>query len=281
LITVVIPTHKRGADVVNAVNSVLASSQLPSEIVVVEDQSSEAQTSLADYISSGKVRYYRRTDGTSGASATRNFGVSKAKEPYILFLDDDDTLVTTYIAKLKQCLTVSSCRWGFGDMLVNSEVTKYRDRTTGSLINTKFRRKMAGLGMGFWIAKDLYESVGGLDDLLSIDEDTDLSCKLIASGFNPLYLKEDAVNVARNNSTQRLTTVTEASRIIECYYRTLVNNYHYYENDREAQEFLLDRVHRVMCRYKGNGDLSKLSRYKKSLTLRLVHLLRELKNNIT
>lgn len=279
MITVVIPTHKRGADVVNAVNSVLNSSQLPSEIVVVEDQSLEAQTSLADYISSGKVRYYRRTDGTPGASATRNFGVSKAKEPYILFLDDDDILVTTYIAKLKQCLTVSSCRWGFGDMLVNGEVAKYRARATGTLINTKFKLKMAGLGMGFWIAKDLYESVGGLDDLLSIDEDTDLCCKLIASGFNPLYIKEDAVNVARNNSTQRLTTVTEASRIIECYYRTLVNNYHCYETNKKAQEFLLDRVHRVMCKHNGKGDLYKLSGYKKSPTLKLVHFLRELKSN--
>ena len=281
MITVVIPTHKRGTDVVNAVNSVLNSSQLPSEIVVVEDQSDEAQASLADYISSGKVRYYRRTGGTSGASATRNFGVSKASEPYVLFLDDDDTFVPTYIEKLKRYLTVSSCRWGFGDMLVNGEVTKYRAGTTGALINTKFKRKMAGLGMGFWIAKDLYESVGGLDDLLSIDEDTDLCCKLLASGFNPLYLKEDAVNVARNHSIQRLTTVTETSRIIECYHRTLVNNYHCYANNKEAQEFLLDRVHRVMCKHNGKGNLYKLSGYKKSPSLRLVHLLRELKSKIS
>lgn len=281
MITVVIPTHKRGADVVNAVNSVLNSSQLPSEIVVVEDQSSEAQTSLADYISSSKVKYYRRTDGTSGASATRNFGVTKASEPYVLFLDDDDTLVPTYIEKLKRYLAVSSCQWGFGDMLVNGEVTKYRASTTGALINTKFKRKMAGLGMGFWIAKDLYESVGGLDDLLSIDEDTDLCCKLLASGFSPFYLREEAVNVARNDSTQRLTTVTEASQIIECYHRTLVNNYHCYTNNKEAQEFLLDRVHRVMCKHKGKSDLFKLSGYKKSPTLRLVHLLRELKTNIS
>lgn len=281
MITIVIPTHKRGADVVNAVNSVLNSSQLPSEIVVVEDQSFEAQTSLADYISSGKVRYYRRTDGTPGASATRNFGVSKANEPYVLFLDDDDTIVPTYIEKLQSYMTVSSYEWGFGDVLINGVTTKYRATATGLLINTNFKRKMAAMSSGFWINRNLYDIVGGLDESLLIDEDTDLCCRLIASGHAPFYLKEEAVNLARNDGNVRLTTDTEASRKIECYYRTLVNNYHHYENDKEAQEFLLDRVHRVMCKHNGKGDLYKLSGYKKSLTLKLVHFLRELKSNLS
>ena len=79
--------------------------------------------------------------------------------------------------------------------------------------------------MGFWVAKDLYDKLGGLDELHHIDEDTDFCCRLVASGFDPLYIKEDAVNVARNDGTHRLTTSTEASLIIPCYYRTLEKNY--------------------------------------------------------
>lgn len=281
MITVIIPTHNRGTDVIDAVDSVLASTQLPGEIIVVEDQSDEAQQSLADYISSGKLRYYRRTDGISGASATRNFGVSKATQQYILFLDDDDTIVPTYIEKLQKYFTASSYDWGFGDVLINGEITKYRAKSTGHLINTKFKRKMAAMSSGFWINKELYEDVGGLDELLNIDEDTDLCCRLIANGLNPFYLKEGAVNLARNDGNQRLTTVTDLSRKIECYYRTLVNNYDRYANDKEAQGFLLDRVHRVMCKRKDQSDLPKLKAFSKTPSLRVVHFLRELKRGIS
>ena len=275
LISVVIPTHKRGDIVVKAVESVINSVELPEEIIVVEDHTCEAKETLSDYISEGKVQYHRKTHGVSGASATRNFGVSKANEPYVLFLDDDDTLFPAYIEKLKTDMTASSCRWGFGDMSLDGEVKKYRARTTGELTNNNFKSKIAGLGMGFWISKDIYESVGGLDELLSIDEDTDLCCKLLSSGFNPLYIRENAVNVSRNDGNQRLTNFTEASRIIECYLRTLTNNYELFPDKHEARDFLLDRVHRVMCKNNHMNELYKIKNYQRNMMLKMVHFVRE------
>lgn len=275
LISVVIPTHKRGDIVVKAVESVINSVELPEEIIVVEDRTCEAKETLSDYISEGKVKYHRKTHGVSGASATRNFGVSKANEPYVLFLDDDDTLFPAYIEKLKTDMTASSCRWGFGDMSLDGEVKKYRARTTGELTNNNFKSKIAGLGMGFWISKDIYESVGGLDELLSIDEDTDLCCKLLSSGFNPLYIRENAVNVSRNDGNQRLTNFTEASRIIECYLRTLTNNYELFPDKHEARDFLLDRVHRVMCKNNHMNELYKIKNYQRNMMLKMVHFVRE------
>ena len=275
LISVVIPTHKRGDIVVKAVESVINSVELPEEIIVVEDRTCEAKETLSDYMSEGKVQYHRKTHGVSGASATRNFGVSKANEPYVLFLDDDDTLFPAYIEKLKTDMTASSCRWGFGDMSLDGEVKKYRARTTGELTNNNFKSKIAGLGMGFWISKDIYESVGGLDELLSIDEDTDLCCKLLSSGFNPLYIRENAVNVSRNDGNQRLTNFTEASRIIECYLRTLTNNYELFPDKHEARDFLLDRVHRVMCKNNHMNELYKIKNYQRNMMLKMVHFVRE------
>ena len=275
MISVVIPTHKRGDIVVKAVESVINSVELPEEIIVVEDRTCEAKETLSDYISEGKVQYHRKTHGVSGASAARNFGVSKANEPYVLFLDDDDTLFPAYIEKLKTDMTASSCRWGFGDMSLDGEVKKYRARTTGELTNNNFKSKIAGLGMGFWISKDIYESVGGLDELLSIDEDTDLCCKLLSSGFNPLYIRENAVNVSRNDGNQRLTNFTEASRIIECYLRTLTNNYELFPDKHEARDFLLDRVHRVMCKNNHMNELYKIKNYQRNMMLKMVHFVRE------
>ena len=66
MISVVIPTHRRGQLVVRAVESVLASSIKPAEIIVVEDQSHEALISLDKYINSGLVKYFQKPDDSSG-----------------------------------------------------------------------------------------------------------------------------------------------------------------------------------------------------------------------
>ena len=92
MISVVIPTHRRGQLVVRAVESVLASSIKPAEIIIVEDQSHDALISLEKYINSGSVKYFQKSDDSSGAASTRNYGVNNASQKYILFLDDDDTL---------------------------------------------------------------------------------------------------------------------------------------------------------------------------------------------
>ena len=85
MISVVIPTYKRGDIVVKAAESVINSVELLKEIIVVEDRTCKAKETLSAYISEGKVQYHRKTHGLSEASATRNFGISKANEPYVLF----------------------------------------------------------------------------------------------------------------------------------------------------------------------------------------------------
>ena len=274
LISVVIPTHKRGDEVVNAVDSVLKSSVVPTEIIVVEDRSNEAESTLADMIANNSIRYFRKTDGNFGASATRNFGVSKARNKFVLFLDDDDRMMHSYIEKLIKSIQVTSCRWGFGEVLIDNKPSKFRHSSSVELKTTKFKKKIAGLGFGFWIDRELYETVCGLNEFLSIDEDTDLCCRLISLGYNPFYLQEEAVNVSRESGLDRLTTSTEGQRIVECYFKTLTSNYKHLANNIEAREFLLDRVHRVMCKYDPN-QLSKLSGYDRSLKLKTIHYLRE------
>jgi len=41
-------------------------------------------------------------------------------------------------------------------MSLDGEVEKYRARTIGELVNNNFKSKIAGLGMGFLISKDIY-----------------------------------------------------------------------------------------------------------------------------
>ena len=105
-----------------------------------------------------------------------------------MFLDDDDTSYPQYIAELIEILPHSKFKWGFGDIVVGGKIAKYRFRKSEELRNIKFRRKMVGLGAGFWIEKATYQSLGGLDEAQTIDKDTDLCSRLIGTGLNPWYL---------------------------------------------------------------------------------------------
>ncbi len=86
-ISVIIPTYNRADLVVQAVESVLAQSLAPQEIIVVDDGSTDdTLAKLAAFQNEIKVIRQKQR----GVSAARNFGIQNAKEEWLAFLDSDD-----------------------------------------------------------------------------------------------------------------------------------------------------------------------------------------------
>jgi glycosyltransferase involved in cell wall biosynthesis len=90
LVSTVIPTYNRSADVVVAVESALAQ-RYPAdrqEILVIDDGSTD-DTAAAVARFGERVRYLPKANG--GVSAARNHGIAHARGDAIAFLDSDDT----------------------------------------------------------------------------------------------------------------------------------------------------------------------------------------------
>ncbi len=86
-ISVIIPTFNRAAILPRAVDSVLAQTVAPQELIVVDDGSTDStQDVLASYISQIKVI----TQSNKGVSAARNTGINHAKGDWFALLDSDD-----------------------------------------------------------------------------------------------------------------------------------------------------------------------------------------------
>lgn len=87
-VSTVIPTYNRRGKVRRAINSVLAQTVLPSEIIVVDDGSSDGTAEQLHQIYGDRVRVISQKN--AGVAAARNTGVSAASHELIAFLDSDD-----------------------------------------------------------------------------------------------------------------------------------------------------------------------------------------------
>jgi len=90
LISVIIPVYNGEKYLAEAIESVLAQTCRPIEIIVVDDGSTDRSADVARSFSEA-VRYYYQPN--SGSGAARNTGVKTARGSLLAFLDADDLWV--------------------------------------------------------------------------------------------------------------------------------------------------------------------------------------------
>lgn len=97
-ISVIIPTYNSAVYVKNAIHSVIQQSESRCEIIVVDDGSSDETIRVLKHYQT-EVNFQLITQPNSGPGSARNQGMKVAKGRYICFLDADDQLLPTSIAK--------------------------------------------------------------------------------------------------------------------------------------------------------------------------------------
>lgn len=88
LVSVIIPAYNCEDFLAEAIESVLAQTYLPVEIIVVDDGSTDRSGDVAKGFKDSGVRYFYQPN--SGAGAARNQGTNLARGSYFAFLDADD-----------------------------------------------------------------------------------------------------------------------------------------------------------------------------------------------
>ena len=98
LVSVIVPLYNAAPFIGEALESVIASTYRPMEVVVVDDGSTDNSLSIAQDIAKRHPEIKVLHQPNAGVSAARNHAIREAKGTFILPLDADDTISPTYIA---------------------------------------------------------------------------------------------------------------------------------------------------------------------------------------
>jgi glycosyltransferase involved in cell wall biosynthesis len=98
LVSIIIPTFNSSTHIKETLDSVLSQSYANWECILVDDGSTDLSENIALQYQAqdSRFQFHHRHDYLpKGPSSARNFGLTKAKGDYVIFLDADDLLATT------------------------------------------------------------------------------------------------------------------------------------------------------------------------------------------
>jgi glycosyltransferase involved in cell wall biosynthesis len=179
---VIIPAFNRAGTIGRAIESALAQTRPPIEIVVVDDGSTD-NTAAAVAAYGNSVRYVYQPN--AGASAARNRGVESANAPWVAFLDSDDYWFDDHLERMAEAIgaTAGAARFYFADTVTDGGASLWEmsgfaaaaghylvaDATDWVLLDVQPTMLQSSV-----FSRERYREIGGLWTALQIREDTHL-----------------------------------------------------------------------------------------------------------
>lgn len=220
-VAVIIAVYNGARFVLAALASVFAQTVQPTQVIVVDDGSSDGSAEVvaaSDF--ADRVTLLQRPNG--GQSAARNTGLELVTAPFVAFLDQDDAWYPDHLEVLLPLLSDPAIGWAYSDF---DEIDGL-----GHLVTRGFHRAH-GLGhprlsLAELIGQDLMvlptatvvrtsvlREVGGFDESLSGYEDDDLFIRLFRRHSLPSYSSASTVQFRVHAESSSMSPSFGVSRL--------------------------------------------------------------------
>lgn len=181
-VSVIIPSYNRAHLLPRCVNSVISQEYAPSEIIVVDDGSTDSTRSLlqGDYPDVKVIAQENK-----GVSAARNAGIGAATGDWLAFLDSDDAWLPGKLGRQVQAVEASP-----GGNIVHTDEIWIRN---GRRVNPRRKHRKYGGSIfryclplcvispsSVMIHRRVFDRVGLFDETLPVCEDYDLWLRICA-----------------------------------------------------------------------------------------------------
>lgn len=303
-ISVIVPTYNRVGLIGETLESILRQSLPPSEVIVVDDGSTDGtESTVAEY---GNVVRYHRIEN-SGPSRARNVGVSIATQPWLAFCDSDDLWLPTKLERqirihtefpdvdysFTDFTTVESGRWQPGSKFEEADPNFWGSpsRRLGQTIwvyDAPLLERVLHFQPIFVstlvLTKDRYERLHGYDERFSRALAEDLEFTLRNAMRPPIgVLAEPLVGIRRhpgNNSSYFLGVLLGEIKILEYALATYADAgdfRHLLENEIEWRRNLaVDQAFAAgkldVVRELGAGVGTRYANWRRTAKIRIAHL---------
>lgn len=211
LISVIVPTYKRGGKyLARCIDSLMNQSYPHIEIIVVDDNipgdshNETTKKTIENYQYKNKINYVE-TAGNLGAALARNCGINAAKGEYTTFLDDDDEYLRDKVSVQLKYMIDNNLDMSFTDIGLYNEdgqLVEYRshdylnDLSNSELIKQHVMHNLTGTPTYMFRTEKLKE-IGGFDDSI-LSEEYYLMEKSINSGLKIGYIPSSYVMAYRH-----------------------------------------------------------------------------------
>lgn len=193
LVSVVMPCYNAAPFVAEAVESALAQTHAPLEVVVVDDASTDASWEVVRELAARhpeRVRALRLEENRGGCHA-RNRGAALAGGEFLLFLDADDLLAPDTVAALVEAAraepgALAVCPWM---RYTEGADGRWREEPGEVPLPAPAADPLREWLLGRWLPtcallwpRAVYDRTGGWDEALAINQDGDIAMRALAAG---------------------------------------------------------------------------------------------------
>ncbi|MFB9980410.1 glycosyltransferase [Mesorhizobium kowhaii] len=215
LVSIVVPAHNAEATLARALDCLLDQEIVDWEAIIVDDASTDrTPTIIAGYVEQD-ARFRTLSSCAYSAAGARNSGISTARGRWLMFLDADDWVDASFLAKMLAALKTApdavAAYCGSRRVMPDGELTPSSISTEVAIQPFEtFARQCAIRTHALLVDRETIVELGGFDVSLRTCEDWDLWQRLARLGKNwvmvdePLAFYRASPNALSRNSTQML-----------------------------------------------------------------------------
>ena len=182
-ISTIIPVYNREKYIAEAIDSVLAQTYKPIEVIVVDDGSTDNSAGIVKQYVNSSIRYTFQPN--QGIGAARNTGIELAKGSYYAFLDSDDLWTPDKISlQMKAFDNDPDLDMVFG------QVVQFRSTQLGTILDQKDQIVPGYIPSSLLIQRDSFHKVGKFTTQWKIGEFVDWYAKALETGLKSLMLPD-------------------------------------------------------------------------------------------
>jgi glycosyltransferase involved in cell wall biosynthesis len=202
LVSILIPAFNAEAWIADTINSAIAQTWQRKEIIVVDDGSTDRTLQVARRFASKDVVVV--TQENQGASAARNYALSLSQGDYIQWLDADDVLSSTKLAKqlvasreYRSTRTLLSSEWGYfayrTDRAEFCSASLWCDLSPVEWLLRKMGKNLHMQTATWLVSRELTEAAGPWDTGLLNNNDGEYFCRVLLASDGVRFVPEARV----------------------------------------------------------------------------------------